>query len=86
MKEIVILHNDLFERTIKPISENSFLIEGKSTYLKWSLNEPPKSVEFQNGPRLTVGNNFYKKGKILKIEKAESSCSSNKAVLITVES
>jgi hypothetical protein len=79
-----IFHNDR-KRTITEIDKNCFVIEGKSQYLKWSLSEPPKSVEFDSGPRLLLGNNFYNKGKIVKLEKAETEESSNKAVRVIVE-
>lgn len=83
--EIIIFHNDR-KRTIKCNSEEkSFVIEGKSQYLKWSITDPPKSVEFEFGPKLVLGNNFYEKGKIIKLEKFESSNPDQKAVKVTVE-
>lgn len=56
------------KRIIKQESENSYLIEGESIYLKWSMSDPPSSVEFHDGPRLIVGKNFFNKGTISSLE------------------
>lgn len=56
------------KRVIKKENENTFLIEGDSIYLKWSINDPPTSAEFHNGPRLLVGKDFFGKGTIQSIE------------------
>lgn len=81
--QTVIFHNDR-KRIINQISEYCFLIEGKSQYVKWSITDPPKTVEFENGPKLVLGNDFYGKGKIIKIEPAEAEDESNKAVKVTI--
>jgi uncharacterized cupin superfamily protein len=81
--QITVFHNDK-KRIITRTSEYCFIIEGESQYLKWSMTDPPKSVEFQNGPRLTLDNDFYGKGKISKIEPVEVSDKLKKAVKVTV--
>lgn len=83
--QIVVFHNDR-KRTVKYLPEEScFIIEGKSQYLKWSITDPPKSVEFEHGPKLVLGNSFYERGRIIKLEKAASSDPQEKAVKVTVE-
>jgi hypothetical protein len=83
--QIVVFHNDR-KRTIKCLEDpNIFVIEGKSQYLKWSITDPPKSVEFEHGPKLVLGHSFYEKGKIIKLEKFESKETQDKAVKVTVE-
>jgi len=82
MNETIVFHNDI-KRVIKEIEENCFIMEGKSQYLKWSISNPPNSVEFDKGPKLIIGNDFYNKGKINKLEPIKSEDSSNKAVKVT---
>ena len=56
------------KRVIKKEDDKTFLIEGDSIYLKWSINDPPSSVEFHKGPRLLVGKDFFGKGTIQAIQ------------------
>lgn len=84
MNETVVFHNDI-KRVIKEIEENCFIMEGKSQYLKWSINDPPNSVEFDKGPKLVLGNDFYNKGKIKKLEQAQTEDFANKAVKVTTQ-
>lgn len=59
-------------RFVHQIDKKTYLISGESRFLKRSLNEPMDRVEFEGGPRLIVGCDFYGKGKIAKLEPADS--------------
>lgn len=71
------------KRKISPLDKNTYLISGESRFLKWSLNEPPERVEFERGPRLCLGKDFYGKGIVTALAPADAE-KSHKAVKVTV--
>lgn len=79
--QIVIFHND--RKRIITKYDSYFVIEGKSQYLKQSLDE--SYIEFQYGPKLIVGTDFYNEGKIVKVEPIETKEKENKAVKVFVK-
>lgn len=73
------------KRSITQEDSDSFLIEGPAQYLKWSLSYGPDEVEFQHGPRLKVGENFFDKGTIQEIEQIKTSEFYKKIVKVKVK-
>lgn len=78
-----VFYNDKI-RFIRQEDKNVFIIEGKSQYLKWSMSDI-KKVEFQNGPRLSAGKDFYNKGIIEDLEQVQPSDPLNKAIRVKLK-
>jgi hypothetical protein len=82
IEEITLFNNR--KRFIKKEDEKTFLIEGEARFLKLPMSEPSK-IEFEYGPKLIVGKDFYGKGIIECLEQADASSSSYKAVRVKLK-
>jgi hypothetical protein len=81
-RQIIVFHNE--RKRIITDCDSHFVIEGKSQYLKWSLDD--SYVEFQYGPKLKLGADFYDQGQIEKIEETlPKQDEENKAVKVIVK-
>ena len=63
------------KRTITQISDTEYLIEGESDYGRLGFEIDPSMltyVDFEGGPFLHIGDNFWGKGKISEIQNIDS--------------
>jgi hypothetical protein len=77
------------KRTITQISDSEYLIEGESDYGRLGFEIDPSMltyVDFEGGPFLHIGDNFWGKGKIMEIQTIDSGRDGYMIIKITLNS
>jgi hypothetical protein len=87
MSHCVQQYKDKNKRLITQISENEYLVEGKSDYAKFGCESDLCDLTFANlegGPFLYVGDNFLGKGRITQIQNIETDQTDYIIIKVTV--
>lgn len=67
------------------LTQENYIVQAKSEFLKWSIKTEPDYVEFEGGPTLKVGYDFFGLGTILKLkEDKEIIAPGYKSVLVEI--
>lgn len=76
------------KRTVTQINDNQFIIEGESGFLRMGFEIDPSNptyVDFEGGPFLHIGYDFFGKGRVTDIQVIDSEKDNYIIVKVTLE-